>query len=216
MRRRVSDILLIILGLTLVLSGAWLYARYTYQAKEAEAQAQVLLQELKTDIKERQLSAVITEVPVAADTPEAEQIPEVPAASVEQMPQTTLQGVGLIGILQAKEANIQLSVLENWSYANMDKSPCRYAGSLSGGDLVLIGHNYKGHLADLDLLEEGDPVEFIDVDGKTHSFEVAQTTVLQPAQVEELLNCGYPLAIVTCTPGGRARFAVYCKLTGET
>lgn len=209
--------LLIILGLALVLSGAGLYARYADQAEEAGRQAQELLVELKTDIRQRQLSPVVTEAPAITKPPASAGAPAVEAEMPEaQMIQTTLHGVGLIGILQAKEANIQIPVLGNWSEANMDRSPCRYAGSLEGGDLVLIGHNYKGHLADLDLLEEGDPVEFIDVDGKTYSFEVAQTTVLQPAQVEELLNCGYPLAIVTCTPGGHARFAVYCKLTGET
>ena len=192
MRRRIGDLLLIILGLALVLVGAERYMRYTDHAREAEAQAQVLLQELKTDIQERQLSPVITEAPTA------------------QMPQTTLHGLGLIGILQAEEANIQLPVLETYTEANMDQSPCRYAGSLEGGDLVLIGHNYKGHLADLDLLEAGDPLEFIDVDGKVYEFTVAETVVLQPTQVEDLLNSGYPLAIVTCTPGGTARFAVYC------
>jgi len=53
-RRRVRDILLIVLGLALVISGACVYARYTYRAKEAGEQAQELLQELKTDIKQRQ------------------------------------------------------------------------------------------------------------------------------------------------------------------
>lgn len=193
MGRRTRDILLILLGLALVITGASLYIRYTQQAIEASMQAQELLQELKTDIKERQLSPVVTEAPK------------------DQMPQTTLQGLGLIGILQAKEANIQLPVLDTFSEANMAKSPCRYAGTLADGDLVLIGHNYQGHLADLNLLEEGDSLEFIDVDGSTHLFEVAATTVLQPTQVEELLNSGYPLAVVTCTPGGRTRFVVYCN-----
>ena len=170
MGRRTRDILLILLGLALVIMGAWQYIRNTQRAIEASVEAQVLLQELKVDIKERQLSPVVTEAPA------------------EQMPQTTLQGVGLIGILQAEEANVQLPVLEKYTEANMDRSPCRYAGSLETGDLVLIGHNYNGHLADLDLLEVGDSVEFIDVDGVIYAFSVAETAVLQPTQVEKLLN----------------------------
>ena len=184
---------MIVLGLALTFSAAGLYARYEYRAKEAGANAQILLQEVKAHIQEKKLTATQVEAPEG------------------QMPQTTVDGRGVIGILQIEKAGIQLPVLDKWSYENLWHGPCRYSGSLADGDLVLLGHNYSDHLADLDLVTEGDTVELFDVTGACHSFSVAETRSIAPTDVEAVTASEYPLTIFTCTPGGQSRFVVYCQ-----
>jgi len=110
---------------------------------------------------------------------------------------------------------MELPVIESWSYEKLQYAPCRYSGSLEQDNLIILGHNYKGHLEKMDQLEAGDSVEFIGVDGKSHLFRVAQTAVLAPTQVEEVESSGYPLTIFTCTPSGKSRFVVYCETTAE-
>lgn len=184
---------MIVLGLLLSFSAAGLYACYEYQAREAGANAQELLLEVKQGIRERKQTSVVLEAPEG------------------QMVQDSVNGHGVIGILQIEEAGIQLPVLESWSYENLEYGPCRYSGSLEDGDLVLLGHNYAAHLADLDLLEDGDAVEFFDVTGVCHTFMVAETADIAPTDVKTVTETDYPLTIFTCTPGGQSRYVVYCK-----
>lgn len=197
MKRKTRGILLIVLGLVLTFSGAAVYARYEQRANAAKNNAQILLQEVKQDIGQRRLSAVVTEAPQG------------------QMPQTSVGGYALIGILKVEEAAIELPVLETWSYDLLEQGPCRYSGSLQTGDLVLLGHNYAGHLADLSQAEQGDRVELVDVEGVAHGFKIARTAVIRPTEIEALSAGNYPLTIFTCTPGGQSRYVVYCEETED-
>lgn len=193
MNRKVRGSILIVLGLVLAFSGTALYARYDRLASLAEQNAELLLAELSRTMEQRRLRGIVTEAPA------------------EQMPQVMLEGQALIGILEAEEAGIRLPIIESWSYEKLQYSPCRYSGSLEEGNLVILGHNYQKHLGRLDQLEAGDAVTLMDVEGRTYGFFVAQTAVLQPAQVEDVTAAPYPLTIFTCTPGGQSRFAVYCE-----
>ncbi len=194
MKRKVRGVVLVVMGLMLTFGGAALYTHYESQANLAGQNAQVLLQELSLDMQQRQLMGITVEAPE------------------NQMLQVTIEGQAVIGILRAEEAAIELPVLQSWDYEKLMIAPCRYSGSIEEGNLILLGHNYKQHLEKLDQLEPGDAVEFVDVEGKSYSFVVAETVVLQPTQVEELTSTDHPLTIFTCTPNGRSRFVVYCDL----
>lgn len=193
MGRRTRGILMIVLGLLLSFSAAGIYARYEQQAVAASANAQTLLQEVKVQMKQRELTAVTLEAPE------------------NQTVQLSVEGHGVMGILLIEKAGIQLPVMGNWNYENLEYGPCRYSGSLETGDLVLLGHNYAGHLADLDVLTEGDTIELMDVAGKRHLFSVAKTENIAPTAVEAVTASEYPLTVFTCTPGGQSRYVVYCN-----
>lgn len=189
---------MIVLGLALTFSAAGVYARYEHRAREAGTNAQVLLQEVKVQIEEKKLTATKVEAPEG------------------QMAQTTVDGRGVIGILQIEKAGIQLPVLEKWSYENLQYGPCRYSGSLEEGNLVFLGHNYADHLADLDLVKKGDTVDFFDVTGVCHTFSVVETVSIAPTDVEAVMASEYPLTIFTCTAGGQSRYVVYCSVGPQT
>lgn len=192
MERRKRAILLIVLGLVLTFAGAGLQARYEFVEQQAGAQAQVLLQETQQFIRQQPLSTAELEAPQG------------------QMLQTVIDGHGVLGVLHVEAADITLPVLDHWTYEQLNLGPCRYAGGLATEDLVLMGHNYAGHLAELDRVQPGDAVEFTDVAGERYVFQVAETAVVQPGETEKVTDTDYPFTVFTCTPGGQARFVVYC------
>jgi len=186
-------VIAVVLGLLLSFGGAAIYASYEKQAAAAEQNAVYFLMALEEEIRHNQLQTVVTEAPSG------------------QMPRTALQEQPFLGVLQAEEAGIRLPVLDNWSYERLELGPCRWSGSLEEGNLILLGHNYQGHLADLDQLEPGDPVSFTDVNGQTTTFLVEAAQVIAPHETEALSQPDCPLTIFTCTPGGQNRYVVWCK-----
>jgi len=192
MKRKIRGVVLIVLGLELMLFSAVVLGYYDHQAADSAQNAQILLVDLNREVYQNRIENIAIEAPE------------------NQMPQLSLNGYSLIGILKAEKAGIDLPIIDSWSYEKLKTAPCRYSGSLKTKDLVLIGHNYDGHLKTLDVLKPGDVVNFIDVSGKEHLFEVAETKILAPEQVDKLNSDDHSLIIVTCTSTGKNRFAIYC------
>lgn len=197
MKRRIRGVILIVLGLTLTFYGAFTFDRYDREASAAAKNAEVLLVELEHEMYQNRIDNV------TVDAPE------------NQMPQLTLEGYPLIGILKATKAGIELPVIDNWNYDKLKFAPCRYSGSLGSGNLVLIGHNYEGHLKTLNTLKEGDAVSFTDITGKEHNFTVRKYATLAPEQIDALTSPEYDMTVVTCTSTGKSRFAIYCVKNEE-
>lgn len=132
----------------------------------------------------------------------------------EEMTAVTVDGYEYIGYLTIPALDLELSVMSSWSYPKLKISPCRYSGSLAGGDLVICAHNYSRHFGRIKNLSEGDDVYFTDMDGNTCHYEVAEVTTLAPTAIEEMTSSGYDLTLFTCTYGGKSRVTVRCSLVG--
>jgi len=197
MKRKIRGVLLIVLGLALTFYGAFTFDRYERVAAAAAQNAQILLIELESEMRQNRIDNITIEAPK------------------NQMPQLTLEGYPLIGIFKAEKAGIELPIIDNWSYDRLKFAPCRYSGSLDSGDLVLIGHNYEGHLKTLDTLKDGDAVSFTDITGKEHKFTVRKNATLAPEQIGALTSPEYDMTVVTCTSTGKSRFAIYCVKNEE-
>lgn len=197
--KQIRAVALILLGLSMILTAGWFLARYEQEAEIAGENARKLLTAAVRDIEQTRERQVY-------ETARREQTPG-------QMPQTSLQGYDLVGIIRVPDVGVELPVLNNWSYELLKLGPCRYSGSIAGRDLILMGHNYKTHFAPLRRVSPGDRVEFLDVSGTVHPYVVAQTEVLKPTQLDELSSSGYSLTIFTCTPGGQSRFVIRCDPT---
>ena len=202
MRRKIRGIFLITLGLVMSISAAVIFAMYAYQADIAGDNAQILLDTLTEEIKERK------EIN-RYDTAEQEE----PAT---ELPQATMAGYELVGIIRAPSLGLELPVLDSRSYELLQISPCRYSGSVEGGDLILLGHNYKRHFAPLKKIGIGDIVEFCDVNGKIYTYKVTETEILQKTELERLTASDCDLTLFTCTNGGYSRFVVRCVLTSTS
>lgn len=122
----------------------------------------------------------------------------------------TVDGNGYIGVLSIPALGLELPVMDDWSYPNLEISPCRYTGSLSDGDLVIAAHNYKQHFGNISSLEEGDAVLLTDINGKIYEYTIAEICTMEATDIEGMTHSGYYLTLFTCTYGGRARVAVRC------
>ena len=128
------------------------------------------------------------------------------------MTEVEIDGNLYIGYLSIPALNMELPIMSDWSYAQLQIAPCRYHGSIRGEDLVLMAHNYRSHFGYINRLELGDQVIFTDMDGKTTVYTVVGQDILDPSAVEVITAGEYDLTLFTCTYGGASRITVYCDV----
>ena len=197
MSRRKRGFFLIALGLIMTVSAVAIFAAYEFQENTAGENAELLLNGLREEMRVRREAAVYDPAQQEQPTP--------------KLPRLTLSGYDLVGILRVPSLELELPILNEWSYDLLQISPCRYSGSTADGDLILLGHNYKKHFTPLKQLHSGDTVEFEDVTGRVYTYTVAMTEVLEKTELERLTATDYALTLFTCTNGGYSRFVVRCE-----
>ena len=197
--KKVRGILLITLGLLLIGISGSIWVQNEQQDVQAGQSAQILLADLEREIGYKKIV-------LEYDTAEVEELP------IGEMPQLTLNGYDLVGTVRIPDVGIELPVLNTWNYDLLKMSACRYSGSVSEGNLILLGHNYKTHFGPLTSIAVGDTVEFVGVDGNTYVYAVAVTEILGENELERLTATPYSLTLFTCTLSGRSRFVVRCDL----
>lgn len=185
--RQIRGFLLVLLGLTLVFTALWLHKTQEQQDIQAGENAQVLLTRLQTP------AATVT---IPRQTPTA-------------MAEKEYRGYRMIGTLRIGELQLELPILSTWSEELLQVAPCRYSGTLQGKDLILMGHNYKSHFTPLHHIAEGAKVEFEDVNGISHHYQVEKIEILRGSDIEKLPS-EYPLTLFTCTAGGQNRIVIRC------
>ena len=162
--------------------------------------------------EETETAAEEAEDEESVEDPEAEEAAEEEEDTEEEMTAVTVDSYEYIGYLTIPSLDLELSVMSSWSYPKLKISPCRYSGSIAGGNLVICAHNYSRHFGRIKNLSEGDDVYFTDMDGNTYHYEVAEVTTLAPTAIEEMTSSGYDLTLFTCTYGGKSRVTVRCSL----
>lgn len=191
-KRQKEGWLLVLLGLSMVLTSLMLHTAQERQDALAGETSEVLLQQLH-------LSRI--SVPNTLETQ--------PEPDVVDMAEKDYLGYAMIGTLRIPSLGMELPILSTWSEELLDVAPCRYSGSLPGEDMILMGHNYKSHFTPLHHITEGTTVEFEDVHGIVSRFVVEKTEILHERQLERLFS-DYPLSLFTCTAGGQNRLVVRC------
>lgn len=135
-------------------------------------------------------------------------------ADVEE---TIVDGHVYIGIIKVPSQNLELPIIKEWNYDNLEIAPCRFTGSYKSKDLVIAGHNYKRHFSKLKNLQKGDEIIFVAANGKDYIYRVSLVEVLEPKQVEYLINKEkeneWDLSLFTCTKSGAGRYVVRCTET---
>ena len=150
--------------------------------------------------------------PAAGPTPQSEtEIPDFILNPQMEMPVRSIGGMDYVGILTIPSLELELPVASVWSYPALQLAPCRFTGSAYTDDLVIAGHNYTSHFADLHSLQQGDLLSFTDVDGNVFAYRVAETEILGENDVEEMTGSGYALTLFSCTVGGQYRVTVRCE-----
>jgi sortase A len=130
-----------------------------------------------------------------------------------QMPIATANGHDYIGILKIDSLNLELPIMSEFSYDNLSISPCRYTGSVYNSNLVIAGHNYQSHFANLRKINIGDSVVFTDIDSNVFTYTVEDLEIMPPTDVDKMVNGDWDLTLFTCTIGAKTRLAVRCTLS---
>ena len=155
---------------------------------------------------------------------EGERAPEQPEPSVPEyvlhpdmeMPTVEIDGVEYIGTLTIPALGLELPIVSAWSDALLDLAPCRYTGSAYLDDLIIAGHNYRGHFGSLYRLAPGDEVQFTDAAGNVFSYAVSEIQELPGTALEEMEAGDWDLTLFTCTLSRTSRVTIRCQRTGET
>ena len=184
-----SGVILISLGAVLILAALLLFLHNRSEDRRAGQEAESLLEDARSAM--------------AADTD--------PEPQEELAEEITYDYAGVIAI---PDLSLELPVIDQWSYARLKVAPCRQSGAAPDGDLVIAAHNYKSHFGYLDRLQPGASVIFTDMEGTVYRYAVEEVRRLEPEDAEDVssvFSSEYPLVLYTCTPGGKARVAVFCR-----
>ena len=184
-----SGVILISLGAVLILAALLLFLYNRSEDRRAGQEAESLLEDVRSTM-------------AANADPEPQ---EEPAEEI------TYDYAGVIAI---PDLSLELPVIDQWSYARLKVAPCRQSGAAADGDLVIAAHNYKSHFGYLDRLQPGASVIFTDMEGTVYRYVVEEIRRLEPEDAEDVssvFSSEYPLVLYTCTPGGKARVAVFCQ-----
>ena len=189
-----SGVILISLGAVLILAALLLFLYNRSEDRRAGQEAESLLEDVRSTM-------------AANADPEPQ---EEPAEEI------TYDYAGVIAI---PDLSLELPVIDQWNYARLKVAPCRQSGAAADGDLVIAAHNYKSHFGYLDRLEPGASVIFTDMEGTVYRYAVEGIRQLAPEDAEDVssvFSSEYPLVLYTCTPGGKARVAVFCRWAETT
>lgn len=204
MRTKIGNTLMI-LGAVLVFGALSLFLYNRYEALRAQRATEKLM-----PIIVQQIEAAAT-APTEPEAPAEIQLPTEPAESTpSEMSVVEIDGYGYIGYLSIPALELEIPVMAEWDYQRLKIAACRYAGTATGDDLVVMAHNYDRQFRRLSELSGGDSVTFTDMDGNTIHYQVVAMDVLAPSAVEEMTAGAYDLTLFTCTFGGQNRVTAYC------
>lgn len=193
-KRQKRGMFLLVLGLLLVLAALGIHIAQEMEDRRAGQTAAMLLEQLDN----KSLPIIGTQSGNREESAD-------PA-----MPEKKYMNYTLIGSISVPSVGIRLPVLDGWSEEMLKVAPCRYMGSISGGNMIIMGHNYKSHFTPLQSVSVGAVVTFENVLGISYQYRVAKIEKLHRDDGEKLAS-DYPLTIFTCTPGGIERFVVRCE-----
>ena len=206
--KRKLGIVCMILGIGLVLGAVYL-SMFNQQEdasaqKSSESVMPVLIQQIQENTKET--------LPASETMPELEVYKPMNLLTEEEkkMTEVVIDGIPYIGYLSIPKLGLDLPIISTWNYQRLNVAPCRYAGTVRGGNLVLMAHNYTSHFGKISQLEAGDTITFTDMDGEITCYEVVGEDVLDSTAVEEMTAGVFDLTLFTCTYGGKYRLTVYC------
>lgn len=202
--RKIVGILCMLLGILLVLGAYGLIASNQQEDQNAEVFVDELVPLLREEISQAQQTMPTDPINVPKELLNPEDL---------IMTEKMINGYAYIGYLTIPELNLELPVMSGWDSRRLQKSPCRFTGTLKGEDLVIMAHNFKSHFGRLSKLSVGSVVQFMDMDGNLWNYSVAAMDILPAEAVAEMTAGEYDLSLFTCAPNRSQRITVRCNFT---
>ncbi len=204
---------LIIAGAMLILSALFLVFYNFRQDNRSGETASEILSEIKEIIPETTVQTVPPEIVTSSENNNNlfEEYEEYETTTVSEEKLVEIDSNYYIGIINIPSLGIELPILSEWSYPNLKLSPCRYKGSIDGGDLIIAAHNYRSHFGRISELNSGDSIIIIDGNGISHEYEIVQSELIDGYNIESMefgSADNWDLTLFTCTLSGQSRVTV--------
>ena len=200
-KRRVQGNILIAIGLVLVAAALIIVGRNLWNDKNAGSASDHMASEIHAALDNLTPAYSPGDVELA-DIPAYVKFPGM------ELPVGQIDGMSCVGILQLPTLNKEFAVISELTMENLGYAPCRYHGTPYMNNLVIAAHNFYSHFTQIRNLEVGDKVTFIDMDGNVFDYTVEMSEVLDPYEVDEMINSEWDLSLFTCTFDSASRFTV--------
>ena len=210
MRKR-WGIVLMVSGVVLVLGAGCLLVKNQQENRNAQEFVQMVLPEIQQEIRQTREN-----IPSGTEIlPEIQMLEYTPVEYLKPedliMTEKIINGHAYVGYLTVPDLGLELPIMSDWDYNKLQISPCRYTGTIRGGDLVIMAHNYSTHFGHISKLQMGALVQFMDMDGKVWNYEVVAMDVLSAESIEEMTAGEYDLTLFTCDKNRSYRVTVRCN-----
>lgn len=128
---------------------------------------------------------------------------------VEEEPATVeIDGEAYVGILTIPQLALTLPVAQVYTVETMNYTPCVYAGTIEGHDLIIGAHNYKVHFGSINQLNVGDEISLQDALGTVHTFTLLRQEIIDGDMSSELIAGEWDLTLFTCVYGDNTKRVV--------
>lgn len=198
--------IMIIFGTMLLIAALFLVLYNVKEDRDGSKASQEILEQLKAEM------ATSEPIPTEPNTPAVNDLfEEYEEETIPEEVQIEIDGNYYIGTISIPSLEIELPVMSEWSYPNLKLSPCRYKGTVAGGDLIIAAHNYRSHFGRINQLYSGDTIIFTDGNGIAHEYQLIQTEVIEGYDIAAMdfgSADNWDLTLFTCTLGGQSRVTV--------
>ena len=190
MKKKVLDILLVIIGIIIILTIILITIKYAKNAQNEQEMTNIVEQ-----IKN-------TETSNSTDNKEAE-------GNVTEL---EIEGYKVLGIIRIPKINLEYPILSETNKISMKKSITKFWGPNLNtvGNLTLAGHNNKDGtmFGKVKKLEIGDIIEIEDLNKNTVKYKIFDIYVIDPNDVSCVESIGpnkKEVTLITCTNGNKNR-----------
>jgi len=169
------------------------------------------------------LNTLMPSITLAKEEKAADNLSEITVPSYKLYPEMDMPTISVgdykyIGILTIPSINLELPIIDEFSYPAIKVAPARYQGSAYLNNMIICAHNYNNHFRYLIDLKPNDRIYFEDVDGNVFIYEVIDMIEITAYDGEILVSGedSWDLSLFTCNYYNLdIRVVTRCRLIGE-
>lgn len=111
------------------------------------------------------------------------------------MPVYQVNGKDFSAVIEIPAFGVKLPVFDRWDPETVRRYPCRFAGTVYDGTLVIGGADQQGQFDFLDQLEIGTVITVTDMTGAVFTYTVDRVGRSRTAEAEKLMDSGVDLTL---------------------
>lgn len=135
--------------------------------------------------------------------------------SAMAMPVYQIGGKDFSAVIEIPSLGIILPVFDKWDPEQIRAYPCRFAGTVYDGSLVVGGADQPGQFDCLDRAEIGAVVTVTDMTGAVFTYTVDRVGRSQTAEAEKLMDGSVDLTLFVRDTFSREYILVRCVAAGR-